>query len=100
MERINRRRSRSRHYELAICFGVALLTLGCGSSSTPSGPSQGTAWTLSGNVIAIGGGGISGATVILLDGPSAGQSRVTDTNGHYAFTELAPGGFTAFARAS
>jgi hypothetical protein len=90
-------------------FALAILTLctvTCGSSSpsTPSTPSTPSAqtFTLSGTVTVSGSVStpISGATVTILDGPSAGQSKTTDATGKYSFEGLTQAGFTTRAAAA
>lgn len=80
--------------------GVLLvLSLPACSSSPPTMPSPST-WTLSGAVSQAGGAGLSGAVVVLLDGPSAVQSVATDSAGRYALTSLQQGTYAVRAQAA
>jgi Carboxypeptidase regulatory-like domain len=81
----------------ALAFlALAPFIVGCnGSSPTSPGTSAGPiAWTLSGTVTSQAGGAITGATVLIVDGPNAGAQVVTDANGRYAFASLQQAGFT------
>lgn len=86
---------------------LGLLLVGCGGgndgSSTPTGPTSSPAptsstFTLTGLVVDENGQTVAGATVTVLDGPSANRSTTTDTAGRYSFTGLSAGGFTVRVR--
>ena len=77
---------------------AALVLAGCGGSSptspTPPPPSTPTLYSLTGRVSSAAGGGITGASVLIADGPNAGKSQSTNSAGDYAFQGLAASGFT------
>jgi hypothetical protein len=77
---------------------------GCGGSSSPSTPTPSVnlvnTWNLTGTVSSSTGGGISGATVAVVDGPDAGKQATADTAGRYSFTGLVQAGFSVRATAS
>lgn len=84
---------------------VAVLVLGACSSS-PSSPSSSkpptvTTYGLTGHVTnSATGAGIGGATVTIVDGPNAGHSASTTSDGNYSFSNLTQSGFTVRATAS
>jgi hypothetical protein len=84
-------------------LALALFVVG-GVGSSPmspggdSGPS--TTWTLTGTVTSSAGGSIAGASVAILDGPSANAQTTTDASGRYTRTKLRHGGFSVRASAN
>ena len=100
--------------------GVMILALGvtgCGSSNssppTPTSPTPTptpmptptptptpTTASLTGTVSNVGGEGIGGATVTVLDGSDAGTSVGTNSNGEYSFASLTTGNVNFSATAS
>jgi hypothetical protein len=79
-----------------------ILLAGCSGSdgpSTPTAPSAPstptppavTTVTLSGTVSSSTGAGVGGASVAITDGPNAGRSTTTSTNGAYSLGNLTPG---------
>ena len=77
---------------------------GCGGSSSPTTATPPvnlvTTWNLTGTVSSSTGGGISGATVAVLDGPDLGKQATADTAGRYSFSGLQQAGFSVRASAS
>lgn len=94
------------HTRTAIIALLVAATSACGGGSSggnPTGPSASTpapttpaavTWTLSGTVTSAGGGGISGATVSIGDGPNIGKSTTTNASGVYSLAGLTQSGFT------
>jgi len=87
---------------LALVLGCSLA--GCGSSSSPSTPTPPVnlvnTWNVTGTVSSSSGGGITGATVAVLDGPDLGKQVTADTAGRYSFSGLQQAGFSIRASAS
>ncbi len=88
---------------LALVLGCSLS--GCGSSSsspnTPTAPvNLVNTWNLTGTVSSSTGGGVTGATVAVVDGPDLGKQATADAAGRYSFTGLQQGGFSVRASAS
>jgi hypothetical protein len=85
----------------ALVLGCSLA--GCGSSSTPSTPTPPVnlvnTWNLTGTVSSAT-GGISGATIAVVDGPDLGRQATADTAGRYSLSGLQQAGFTIRASAS
>lgn len=82
---------------LAVALALALPA--CDGSSSPNNPTPTPAtptWTLSGSVISLENVdiAINGATVTVLDGPSANRSAMTDADGRFTLANLQQGGFT------
>ena len=78
-------------------FAAFLLfaTAACGQKSAPTAPPPPTTFTLSGQITdSASGTGISGATVSLTDGPDAGKSTTTTTQGSYTLSGLQPSSLT------
>lgn len=92
-------------------LALVALSFGCGQSSSPTAPTTttpppttttptpapATSVAMDGVVAETApttGKTIPGATIRITSGPEAGQSRVADGNGYYAFQELTPGSFT------
>jgi hypothetical protein len=79
-----------------------LASLACGDSKSPTSPSSPPAPTtasLTGTVSAQGGARLTGATVVVLDGPNANRSVATNGNGEYRFEGLTTAGMNFAARA-
>lgn len=80
-----------------LAIAIALLSVACGSSSSPSttSPPAQLRWNLSGTVTSVSTRTpIGGALVSIVDGPNAGQRTTTEPNGRYAFADLVQSGFT------
>ena len=76
--------------------------MACGSSNSgaPSSPG-GSTFTLTGQITdTTTGKGVSGATVLVADGPNASKSASTDISGNYSLAGLQLSGFTVNASAS
>lgn len=86
--------------KLPLVVVVAMCVSACGGKDdSPTAPPPAFVG-LTGTVTATNVGGISGATVRILDGPNAGVSTTTNTTGGYAFTNLASGNANLSATAS
>src|SRR5688572_24903101 len=82
---------------LAPAIVAALVISACGDSESPTGPTTPATqrFTLSGVVTdATSSLGLSGATVVVVDGPNAGRSTTTSSIGTYTLENLALSGFT------
>ena len=90
---------------LPLVLLVSLIACGGGSDGgggNPAGPTPpaATTFTLSGRITnAATGGGVGGATVMILDGPASSRSATADGNGNYTLANIPQSGFTARARA-
>jgi len=94
----------------ATCAAVLLCAVAafsaCSGGGNPVAPTSTQAaapvatFTLSGQVTTTTGGALTGAVVQIIDGPNAGRSTVTDTNGNYSITGLMQSGFTVTFSAS
>lgn len=79
-----------------------LLAVACSDSPTaptpaappPAPPAPPPTFSLSGTVSSAAGGAIAGATVLIVDGPNAGRSMATASDGRYEFQGLTVAGFT------
>lgn len=96
----------SRQFAVFIAFGLCVFNMvACGSSSPAAPSSQASAsssatFTLNGQVTASTGGGISGATVRIVDGPNGGRSTTSDSNGSFTLSSLTQSGFTVSVSAT
>jgi Carboxypeptidase regulatory-like domain len=86
-------------------LSVIFFASACGSSSTTAPtpaptPPVATTFNLTGTVTSTAGGGITGATVRIVDGANAGKSTTTTAGGAYSFTGLAVAGQTVNASAT
>jgi iron complex outermembrane recepter protein len=75
---------------------IVLVTVTVACSPTTASP---TVLSVSGRV-ASDATPLSGATVTIMDGVNAGQTRMTDAAGDYSFTDLTPSRFTLQAAAA
>src|SRR5262249_43699433 len=95
-----RRRGRAGiNMRTTLAVALALALPACDGSSSPNNPTPTPAtptWTLSGSVISLENVdiAINGATVTVLDGPSANRSAMTDADGRFTLANLQQGGFT------
>src|ERR1700680_5018883 len=80
-------------FAILIAFLVSLSA--CGTSSSPTSPSS--TFTLGGTVYHEG-QAFAGASVTIMDGIHAGQTRTTGAGGIFSFTDLTPSSFTLQAR--
>lgn len=89
-----------------LLIACVLFTSACSGSKNPAAPSTPaptptpTTYTLSGTVTSTAGGPIAGATVRVADGPNAGRSATTASNGSYALAGLSVSGFSVSASAT
>jgi len=85
---------------IALCVSLSA----CGEDATPISPTtisptpSPTAFTLIGTVIGYD-GPVVGASVTIMDGIHAGQTRTTNAAGNFGFTDLTPSAFTLQAAA-
>jgi hypothetical protein len=87
---------------LAFLIAVCVSLSACGGTdASPTSPSttSPSTFTLTGIVIGYD-GGLSGASVTIMDGIHAGQTRTTDGVGNYTFTDLTRSAFTLQAVAT
>ena len=84
---------------VALCLVVVS---GCSGKDSPTAPSATatSTFSLSGQITGSGGTGLSGATVLIADGPNKGQSATTTSTGAYSFSSLPASAFTLNASAS
>ena len=75
---------------------TALITLLCFSACGGSPTSPGSAFTLTGTVSGLD-QVLAAASVTIMDGVHAGQTRTTDEAGRFSFTDLTPAAFTVRA---
>ena len=68
--------------------------------ATPTPTSPASTFTLSGTVYDASAHVLAGASVTIMDGIHAGQTRTTGPSGLYSFTDLTPSSFTLQARTS
>jgi carboxypeptidase family protein len=87
-----------------LVLALGCMLAGCGGSSSPNTPTPPVnlvnTWNLTGTVSSSTGGGISGATVVVVDGPDLGKQATADSAGRYSFSGLQQAGFSVRASAS
>src|SRR5258708_4573200 len=88
----------------SIAFAVAIFLSACSggtSTSTPTPTPAPPTFSLSGTITSgLTRHAIRGATVSVVDGPSAGKSATADASGSYSFAGLQQSGFTVSASAN
>jgi hypothetical protein len=73
-----------------------LVSLSACANPTPTSPSS--TFTVSGTVYDVRAQAVAGASVTIMDGIHAGQTRTTGAAGTFSFTDLTPSSFTLQAR--